>query len=115
MRIGNRGHDGFFVGSGSGIERSQAAGVWAVPLEGEPLQGKEAAAGAAVEVAAEVASVEVAADVELAAGASAGVVSSSSGAVGSMMPASLSASMAGRVRSWRLLMKARTAARRGER
>jgi len=31
-------------------------------------------------------------------------ISSTSGAVGSVMPASLSASMAGRVRSWRLLM-----------
>ena len=93
MRIGNRGHDGFFVGSGSGIEGSQAGG------DGEPSQGKEAAAGAAVEVAAEVAPVDVVTGVSLA-----GVVSSSSEAVGSVMPARLSASMAGRVRSWRLLM-----------
>jgi hypothetical protein len=92
-----RGHDGFFVRSGSGIEGSQAVSG------AGPSQGKQASVGS-----------EVAADVSLATGASLGVISSSSEAVGSVMPAWLSASMAGRVRSWRLLMKARTAARRGD-
>jgi hypothetical protein len=62
-----RGHDGFLVESGSGLEGSHDGGVWAASLQGQPLQGEEAAATGA---AAEVAPAEVALDMALAMGVS---------------------------------------------
>ena len=70
--VGDRGHDGFLVGSGSVIQLESALAAGAVEDETSAEEARSAV--------------------------------TSSGAVGSVMPAWLSASMAGRVRSWRLLM-----------